>query len=208
MKQYINYWTELGIASKKALYEQKIQVKNSSHRRHPKLSELTFESKSLTLQNLSKEEWKKRFKEEREKKKEKLENLPFSSYHQSLVNNLYGKADNSLKKNALIAAHEERIRSLIIKRSIQRSLKAIGVNKNKPNLLIINTEYDWKISTFMAIPSSHDLDTLFKIGKDMADKLSKSMKNFFSVEIWTNEAYMDKLAGGISGYRYRIGKSK
>ena len=44
MKQYINYWTELGIASKKALYEQKIQVKNSSHRRHPKLSELTFES--------------------------------------------------------------------------------------------------------------------------------------------------------------------
>lgn len=208
MKQYNNYWTELGIASKKALYEQKIQVKNSSHRRHPKLNELTFESKSLTLQNLSKEEWKKRFKEEREKKKEKLENLPFSSYHQSLVNSLYGKVDNSLKKNALIAAHEERIRSLMIKQSIQKSLKAIGVNKNKPNLLIVNTEYDWKISTFMTIPSSHNLDTLFKIGKDMADKLSKSMKNFFSIEIWTNEAYMDKLAGGNSGYRYRIGKSK
>ena len=61
----------------------------------------------------------------------------------------------------------------------------------------------------MLIPSSHNMDTLRKIGIDMSEKLSVSMKNFFNIEIWEKSEYMKKLAGDrFTNYRYTIGKTK
>lgn len=210
-KKKINYWTEIGLAAKKALQDQKIRVMNMDkhiHFRHPKLCELTFSSKESQLNNLSKEEWKELFKKQYEEKKKKLEERPYSNYHHDLVNNLYGKKVDALKKSAIQAAHEEAIQKILIKRSIYNSMKAFTHDNNKPNMLVVNTENNWNISTFMVIPSSHTLETLRKIGVDMADKLSISMKNFFDIEIWEKTEYLSKLSGGRGNYRYQIGKNK
>ena len=75
------------------------------------------------------------------------------------------------------------------------------------NILIVKTENNWKINDFMCIPSSHDLDTLRRIGIDMANKLSISMKNFFSIEIWEKSEYIKKMTGdNTANYRYHIGR--
>lgn len=206
-KEKINYWTEIGLAAKKDLQSQKIYDAKKHHRRHPKLSDLTFEKVNLP-QERNKEEWKALFKQMREEAKQRKEKRPYSEYHNKLVNNLYGNPVNSLKKSALEAAHEERIRSIIIKKEIYNSLKTITRDKDKPNLIIINKEYNWNITRFMCIPSSHNMDTLRRIGIEMAEKLSVSMKNFFDIEIWEKPEYMKHLAGEQANYRYQICKTK
>lgn len=206
-KEKINYWTEVGLAAKKELQSQKIYDVKKHHCRHPKLSDLTFE-KAKPLQERSKEEWKSLFKTMREEAKERKEKRPYSEYHKKLISNLYGNPVNSLKKSALEAAHEERIRSIILKKEIYNSMKAIIRDKDKPNLVIINKEYNWNITNFMCIPSSHDMDTLRRIGIEMAEKLSVSMKNFFDIEIWEKSEYMKHLAGERANYRYQICKTK
>lgn len=207
-KERINYWTEAGLAAKKQLQSQKIYDKKAHHFRHPKLSDITFEIKEVeSLPELSREERRKDFLLKRKERTGKLENIPYSEFHNKLVNNLYGKRTDSIKKATLEAAHEEAIRQTIIKRNIQASMKTFINDKNKPNLLIVKRIYNWKISNFMTIPSSHNLDTLRRIGIEMADKLSISMKDFFDIEIWEKSEYMKKLAGGIANYRYQIGKN-
>lgn len=206
-KEKINYWTEIGLAAKKDLQSQKIYDAKKHHRRHPKLSDLTFE-KVNPPQERNKEEWKSLFKTMREEAKQRKEKRPYSEYHNKLINNLYGNPVNSLKKSALEATHEERIRSIIIKKEIHNSLKTITRDKDKPNLIIINKEYNWNITRFMCIPSSHNMDTLRRIGIEIAEKLSVSMKNFFDIEIWEKSEYMKHLAGEQANYRYQICKTK
>lgn len=208
MKQ--NYWTKIGLEAKKTLQAQKIFDAKKHHFRHPKLSDLTFEEKTTSLTILSREERRKKFEEERKNRIEKLKSIPYSELHNKLVNELYGNKVDAFKKNALIAAHEEAIRKIQIKRSIYRSMKAIDANKDKPNIVVINKAYGFgNISTFMTIPSSHDLDTLRRIGIEMSDKLSVSMKEFFNIEIWEKSEYMKRMAGDhLANYRYEIGKNK
>lgn len=210
MSKYI--WSETALAAREALKSQKILVKdkNTYHYRHPKLNEINFQQQGVvSLPELSREERRKKFEELRKSKADKLAELPFSDLHNKLINNLYGKRVDALKKSALEAAHEEAIRKIMIKRSIQASMKAFTTDKNKPNLLIVNREYNWNISAFMTIPSSHTIDTLRKIANDMANKLSVSMKDFFNIEVWEKSEYMKKLAGDrFTNYRYTIGKTK
>ena len=209
-KEKINYWKEAGIAAHKKLQAQKIFDAKKHHFRHPKLSDLTFEEVK-PQQERSKEEWKELCKQLQEEAKKRKEDRPFSTFHNELVSNLYGKRVDSLKKSTIIAAHEEAIRKMIIKKEIYESLKQIGYNKNKPNLIEINKEHDWNISTFMVIPSSHDMDTLRKIGIELANKLSISMKDFFDIKIWEKSEYEKKLAGRpINEYscRYHISRNK
>lgn len=204
MKQKILYWTKAGLEAKKALKSQKIKVGNKL--RHPKLNELSLQQVVLPKER-SLEEWKALFKQQREEAKKRKEERPFSKLHNKLINRAYGKLTNSLHKSALEAAHEERIRKIILQQSIKSSLKTFNRDATKPNVLIVKTENNWKINDFMCIPSSHDLDTLRRIGIDMANKLSISMKNFFSIEIWEKSEYMKKIAGdNTANYRYHIGR--
>ena len=208
MSKYI--WSEAALAAREELKSQKILVKdkNTYHYRHPKLNEINFQQQGVvSLPELSREERRKKFEESRKSKADKLAELPFSDLHNKLINNLYSKQVDALKKSALEAAHEEAIRKIMIKRSVYASMKAFTTDKNKPNLLIINREYNWNISTFMTIPSSHTLDTLIKIAKEMAKKLTVSMKDFFNIEVWDRQEYMKKLAGDkMTNYRFNIGK--
>ena len=208
MSKYI--WSEAALAAREALKSQKILVKdkNTYHYRHPKLNEINFQQQGIvSLPELSREERRKKFEESRKSKADKLAELPFSDLHNKLINNLYGKQVDALKKSALEAAHEEAIRKIMIKRSVYASMKAFTTDKNKPNLLIVNREYNWNISPFMTIPSSHTLDTLIKIAKEMAKKLTVSMKDFFNIEVWDRQEYMKKLAGDkMTNYRFNIGK--
>lgn len=208
MSKYI--WSEVALAAREALRSQKILVKdkNTYHYRHPKLNEINLQQQGvISLPELSREERRKKFEELRKSKADKLAELPFSDLHNKLINNLYSKQVDALKKSALEAAHEEAIRKIMIKRSVYASMKAFTTDKNKPNLLIVNREYNWNISTFMTIPSSHTLDTLIKIAKEMAKKLTVSMKDFFNIEVWDRQEYMKKLAGDkMTNYRFNIGK--
>lgn len=205
-KQKINYWTEMGLAAKKELQSQKIYDAKKHHRRHPKLSDLTFE-KVEPPQERSKEEWKALFKQMREEAKKRKEERPYSENHKKWISNLYGKQVDALKKSAIEAAHERAIERIRIKRSIQASMKAFTKDSQKPNILIVNRENNWNISPFMTIPSSHTLDTLIKIAKEMAKRLTVSMKDFFTIEVWDRQEYMKKLAGDkMTNYRFEIGK--
>lgn len=205
-------WSEAAIAAKEALKNQKILVNNKGihHYRHPKLNEIDFEPQGIvSLPTLSREERRKQFEEQRKNKAKKLANLPYSDLHNKLVNNVYSKRVDAIKKSALEAAHEAAIERILIKRGIQASMKTFTNGKNKPNLLIVNREHKWNISPFMTIPSSHTIDTLRKIANDMASKLSISMKDFFNIEVWERSEYMKKLAGDrFTNYRYTVGKTK
>lgn len=216
MKQKVNYWTEIALTAKKQLQSQKIFDAKKHHFRHPKLSEITFETKEVESQlELSREERRKDFLLKRKERKGKLENIPYSQFHNNLVNNLYGKRVDIIKKNALIAAHEETIRNLIIKKEVKRSLDAFKHDNNKPNLLVIRKHpvYDksrsWDITPYMVIPSSQTLEELRRIGVELADKLTLSMKDFFNIEIWEKSQYMKHLSGErFCNCRYEIGKNK
>ena len=206
MKNKINYWTEMGLAAKKELQSQKIYDAKKHHRRHPKLSDLTFEKAELP-QEKSKEEWKALFKQMREEAKKRKEERPYSENHKKWISNLYGKQIDALKKSAIEAAHERVIEQILIKKSVRESMKAFTKDSHKPNILIVNRENNWNISPFMTIPSSHTLDTLIKIAKEMAKKLTVSMKDFFTIEVWDRQEYMKKLAGDeMTNYRFSIGK--
>lgn len=196
----------MGLAAKKELQSQKIYDAKKHHRRHPKLSDLTFE-KAESPQEKSKEEWKALFKQMREEAKKRKEERPYSENHKKWISNLYGKQVDALKKSAIEAAHERAIEQILIKKSVQASMKAFTKDSQKPNILIINRENNWNISPFMTIPSSHTLDTLIKIAKEMAKKLTVSMKDFFNIEVWDRVEYMKKIAGDkMTNYRFEIGK--
>ena len=206
MKNKINYWTEIGLAAKKELQSQKIYDAKKHHRRHPRLSDLTFE-KAEPPQEKSKEEWKALFKQMREEAKKRKEERPYSENHKKWISNLYGKQIDALKKSAIEAAHERVIEQILIKKSVRESMKAFTKDSQKPNILIVNRENNWNISPFMTIHSSHTLDTLIKIAKEMAKKLTVSMKDFFTIEVWDRQEYMKKLAGDkMTNYRFSIGK--
>ena len=203
-----SYWTKAGLDAKKTLQAQKILVvKNGIHHyRHPKLNEISFEKKEINYQEKTREERRQEHLLKRKERKSKLENIPFSSLHNKLVNKTYSTRTDSFKKAALEAAHENRIQDIIRKTAIYRTLKTFERNAIKPNLLIVNTIYDHKISTFMTIPSSLSLETLYKIGRDMCKKLQISMKNFFNIEIWEKENYLEYISGKLATPRYTVYK--
>lgn len=203
-----SYWTKAGLDAKKALQAQKILVVSNGirHYRHPKLNEISFEKKEINYQEKTREERRQEHLLKRKERKGKLENIPFSSLHNKLVNKVYSTRTDSFKKAALEAAHENKIQEIIRKTAIYHTLKTFERNAIKPNLLIVKTEYNWKINTFMTIPSSLSLDTLYKVGRDMCNKLKISMKNFFSIEIWEKEEYLRHISGELATARYIINR--
>lgn len=205
MEEKKNYWTKHALEEKKQLQSQKIKV--GKHYRHPKLSELTFEKKEVTLQEKSREERRQEFLESRKLRKEKLDSLPFSAYHNKLINSTYSKLVNSLKKSALEAAHEERIKQIMARKAVLAATKAFGYDKHRPNMLIINRcNNEGKIYNFMTLPSSLSLESLRKIGTNMFNSLQNNIKDLFDIEIWEKESFMKHMKGELATYRYQIGR--
>ena len=218
---YINYWTEMGLSAKKEHQRIKIETtytyvdskgiqRSRTTKRHPSLKDISFENKSpakLTIGE-SKEEYRKFIAQEKKQKKERLNNIPFSSYHTELVNNSYGKINNTLKQQSLLAAHNEKIEKLIFKKK-QRQLFCKKQNKEDcPNLVIVNMLDSRDLPyCFSITPSRLSLDELFRIAKSMNSTMSKYPK-YFSTEIWEKSEYTRRMNTGIGNYRYNIYREK
>lgn len=147
---------------------------------------------------------RKLFLEKRQEKLEKLERIPFSDYHNKLVNTLYSSKKDSLKKAARKAAHEEKIKQISIKLTTQKLVKAFEhSSKNKQHLFIINVG-NWNIHTFATFHSSLSFEKLRKIGIELLPKIKKYISNFFDIEIWDKDEYLKRINGELATYRYQI----
>lgn len=218
---YINYWTEMGLSAKKEHQNTKIKVVHSftdskgilrsmTTERHPTLKDLSFKKDipvKLAIGEF-KEEYQKFIAKEKEHKKERIDKLPFSSYHHKLVNDSYGKTSNALKQQTLLAAHNAKIEKLIFEKK-QRELFCKTRNKKDcPNLVIVNMLDSKGLPyCFSTTPSRLSLDELFNIAKSMNLYMSK-YPNYFSTEIWEKSEYIRKKDTGIGNYRYNIYREK
>lgn len=206
---YINYWKESGTSSRNTNNEMKISVtskyidKNGNERtrttfRHPKLSDLTFSKGKAISKGLTPEE-----------KKTRLDEAPYSEEHKQLIAGLYSKENRILKQQAFIGAHNEKIQNLMFKRSMHKLHTKQYNNRDCPNLLIIKRldskglPYDFSIN-----PSRKSLDELWKEAKAMSSTLTKTMRDFFSIEIWEKSEYISKVQGKLANYRYCTYKDK
>lgn len=194
MKQ--TYWTEIGLAAKEALQSQKIYDSKTKHRRHPRLEDLVFSSTTKSL-DLTKEEWKERFTQEKAAKEKKLEDLPYSKKHDKLILSAYSGITNQFKQAAEKAAHEEKIKNMMIRLMMQKNIKLWNRQKNCPYLLIVQQKNSKTRKPYdsMVIPSSNDFNTLYSIGKNMSDTLTVANRNFHGIEIWDRLDYIDRMKG-------------
>lgn len=206
---YINYWTENGKASKEINHSMKIKItteykdgkgilRTRTTYRHPKLSDLTFENLPSKSKALTKEEKKKRF-----------EDIPYSDKHNSLINKLYSKPNSIFKKQAEKAAHENKINNIMFKKKIHTLVNKQNYQSDCPNILIVQRKdskglpYDFSINA-----SRKSLDELRKDGEALNKTLSKTMRDYFGIEIWERSNYLLKGTGVPTNYRYCIFKDK
>lgn len=214
---YINYWTEMGLSAKKDNQSAKIEKtyiytdskgiqRSRTTKKHPSLKDVSFENKSPVILTIgdSKEEYRKFIIKEKEQKNERLNKLSFSSYHNKLVNNSYGKINNTIKQQSLIAAHNAKIEKLIFEKKQRQLFCKNQSKKDCPNLVIINMLDSKGLPyCFSSTPSRLSLDELFKIAKSTNVQMSKYPK-YFSTEIWEKSEYIRRMSTGIGTYRYNI----
>lgn len=163
---YINYWTKKGLEAKETNAKQKITTELNKFLHHPKLNELTFETKTAKLKpKLSKEE--------------RYEKLPFSDKHNLLINSTYSKENRLVKQQAAAAAHEAKIKRLI------ESMKEQKGNENF--LVIYRNDSKGLPYAFSTNPSNKSLDQLFKIGEGLRNDLEQKMSDFASIKIFTKD---------------------
>lgn len=177
---YINYWTEAGLEAKETNSKQKISTDTNKYLHHPKLDELTFETKTAKLKpKLSKEE---RFKE-----------LPFSNEHNLLVANTYSKENRLVKQQAAEAAHETKIKKLIESMKEQKRIKAMNFKRkgNENFLVIYRNDSKGLPYAFSTNPSKKSLDELYKIGKKLSIDLSEKMSDYASIRIYSKEGLIN-----------------
>lgn len=177
---YINYWTEQGLASKKANQEQKVKDSNNPHYmlRHPVLDELTFATP------VKKELAKKAPKSER------YEKLPFSHKHNLLVTQAYGKENRLLKQQTARALHEKRIKEIIEQQKDFRFKKTQESRKKKEKtnwLVVYRLDRNKLPYAFSSNPSNKSIEELRRIGEGLRDKLEQKWEDFASIRIYTQE---------------------
>jgi hypothetical protein len=205
--KYINYWTESGKSAKEANQSIKIaktitykdksgKIRSITTYHHPTLKEITLSKPHIKDYSLTKEQ-----------KEERFNNAPFSEYHNKLINLTYSKENKIAKQQAQIAAHNSKIDSIICKTRARKLATARIRRENCPNILIIRREdskglpYD-----FSCNPSRKSLEELRRDALEMLPIFSKSMKDFFSIEIWEASEYANKYNRG--NYRYCLFRDK
>lgn len=217
--KYINYWTKIGNEAKKINQSIKIEIpitykdKNGIERtrtthRHPKLEDLTFKNPPIVDKKITKEQrdqYKKLKSERKEQKEKRLGELKFSFEHNKLISNMYGKSSNTLKQQANIAAHNNKIINIMSDLKTKKFARIMNRRAQMPNLLIINRSDSKSIPyAFSTTPSSKSLDELRKDALEMLPFLEKNMDGFFSIEIWEKEEYMKAMHHEQGNYRYCI----
>lgn len=205
--KYIDYWKKSGIESKKVNQSNKIEVTTTFRGkdglmyervtfRHPTLKDIKLAiPEKVKPSTKSKEQYKI-------EKQEKLNNRSYSEKHNELVASLYMKKD-VFKQQALIAAHESKIANILSLKNFYKMRKLRDTKGNKPHVVIVKrTGSDWKPYDFSTITSFKPLEELWKEVREMADKLSVSMRNFAGIEIWERDEYLQKDKNPSASYRY------
>lgn len=192
---YHDYWTEMGLIAKKEIKSMKIKV--NGHWRNPKASDFKMQVGEPHNHGLTKEEKKQRF-----------EDAPYSDYHYKLIALSYGKPSNELKKQALKAAHEQKIQHIIFNKNLTRFTRYKHTHKNCPHIVILK-RIDSKGNPyeFSTTPTRKSLHALFDECYTMARVLNKHMDDFHSVEIWEKSEISKKMKNEPAKARYIIDTS-
>lgn len=174
---YIDYWTKKGLEAKETNAKQKITTEPNKFPHHPKLNELTFETKTAKLKpKLSKEE--------------RYEKLPFSHKHNLLVAQAYGKENRLLKQQTARALHEKRIKEIIEQQKDFRFKKTQESRKKKEKtnwLVVYRLDRNKLPYAFSSNPSNKSIEELRRIGEGLRDKLEQKWEDFASIRIYTQE---------------------
>ena len=174
---YIDYWTKRGLEAKETNAKQKITTEPNKFLHHPKLNELTFETKTAKLKpKLS--------------KKERYEKLPFSHKHNLLVAQAYGKENRLLKQQTARALHEKRIKEIVEQQKDFRFKKTQESRKKKEKtnwLVVYRLDRNKLPYAFSSNPSNKSIEELRRIGEGLRDKLEQKWEDFASIRIYTQE---------------------
>ena len=133
------------------------------------------------------------FKKQRDEQKIRLENRPFSDYHNKLVANLY-LAPNRLKQQAEKAKHEETIKNWIFK------LKQIKLNqKNRYNnqkshfVIVRRMDKNGSLYDFATYPMNITNKKVIKLVKEMIEDYKQKTKEYTAIVAFTREEYFKRL---------------
>lgn len=187
---YIDYWTKSGKSAKEehqsikiaktVTFTDKKGVKRTrTTYSHPTLKDITFNKPHVKDFSLTKEQ-----------KKERFDNAPFSEQHNKLVLSLYSKENRIAKQQMLKSIHDKKINLLISKKKSRELAASKYYKRDCPYSIVVRrldsngVPYD-----FMVNPSRKSFKELKKDVDEMATTFNKSMKDFFSIEIWKKDDY-------------------
>lgn len=195
-------WSKIALEAKKALHNMKERVFKIYEKdgktiaresyRHPKLYELTFETKEPITKIYTKEELHELHLKHKEEKQKKYEELEFGEFHHTLVAEAYNSENQRLKQAARKAAHETKIQKLmeeLRKRKLARYKYRLEFRKLKGTEPIV----------FIKNHSNKPLSYLSDVMDRLAVKLVKKIENFTSINIYDNKT--DKLLKLSTGWR-------
>lgn len=195
-------WSKIALEAKKALHNMKERVFKIYEKdgktiaresyRHPKLYELTFETKEPITKTYTKEELHELHLKHKEEKQKKYEELEFGEFHHTLVAEAYSSENQRLKQAANKAAHETKIQKLmeeLRKRKLARYKYRLEFRKLKGTEPFV----------FIKNHSNKPLSYLSDVMDRLAVKLVKKIEDFTSINIYDNKT--DKLLKLSTGWR-------
>lgn len=194
-----NYWTEQGLASKKANQENKIiKIINTHkdkkgnkhtfvHYRHACSNDFKF--KTNEVRKLTKEEYKEFYKLEKSIKKKNLDSRPYSELHHKLVASLYLKPDQ-LKQQALIAKHEENLKNIREHMKSVRFRQYQEYNRKANNCIeICKKDFKGNEYVFMTLHSNKKLLELKNIATKMVNEITMDTGTDTTANIYSKSTY-------------------
>lgn len=193
-----NYWTEQGLASKKANQDAKIipvtvtrmingNERVYTHYRHARTNDIKVEK--LQVEKLSKEEYREFYKLEREALKKNLDSRPYSRLHNKLVASLYLKP-NQLKQQAFVAKHEEDIKNIREHMKAVRFRQYQEYNRKANNCIeICKKDFKGNEYVFMTLHSNKKLLELKNIATKMVNEITMDTGTDTTANIYSKSTY-------------------
>lgn len=184
-------WSKIALEAKKALHNMKERVFKIYEKdgktiaresyRHPKLYELTFETKEPITKTYTKEELHELHLKHKEEKQKKYEELEFGEFHHTLVAEAYSSENQRLKQAARKAAHETKIQKLmeeLRKRKLARYKYRLEFRKLRGTEPIV----------FIKNYSNKAFAYLDDVMSRLSAKLIQKMEDFICIDIIDNKA--------------------
>ena len=195
--KFINYWTKDGENSRKSNLDCKIQITTEFTKNGKTYSSTTYRNTTAKDITFNKRKISKLDAEVLKKmKQERFESLPYSKLHNKLISNTYGTVSRIEKQQREKLIHEERIEKLTLQQRLRTKLTGKRSSNDYPHFVVIRNEnskgepYD-----YYTIPSAKPLKELMVDTKEMSKEYSSNpnYKDFFNIEVWEREPYLNRL---------------